>query len=74
MKAHEAVERACQEPTLAEALSWIAVWETERVVRQVREFDRTGVSTASRAADGAQWDTCFLVLFKDVLARYGAPK
>lgn len=70
MNVTQAVERACQEPTLAQALSWIAVWETERVVRQVREFDRTGISTASHASDGAQWDTCFLFLFKEVLALY----
>jgi len=29
-----AVERALQEPTLVEALTWIAVWDCDRAVRQ----------------------------------------
>lgn len=70
MNYKDVVARACQEPTLAEALSWIAVWETERVVAQVRAFDETGVSTASH---GGSHDTCFLLYFKEVLALYGAP-
>jgi len=64
MNAVEASQRACQEPTLEDALSWIAVWETERAVAQALEWKRTGVSTAGH---GGGWDTCFKVLFERVL-------
>ena len=63
MNLKEAVEKACQEPTLTEALTWIAVWETGRVVEQVREFERTGISTASHGGSG---DTLFKVCFEEV--------
>lgn len=48
-----AVGRAVQLPTLADALTYIAVWETERAVRQARE--------------NAEWDTCFKVCFQAVM-------
>ena len=67
MKLDEAVKRAIKEPTLDEAISWICVWETERVVRQAREFFRTGVP---QGADGAGWDTCFLTCIKAVRAAW----
>ena len=63
----DAVRRACEEPTLADALTWIAVWETERVVKQAKNFFETGVSTASH---GGGWDTCFKYYFKAVLEKY----
>ena len=69
MRANEAVKRACQEPTLKQALAWIAVWETERVVAQALEWQRTGVRTG---ANGAAWDTCFELLFGDVLESFPA--
>lgn len=62
MNIDEAVARACMEPTLDDAISWIAVWENERVIAQVREFDKTGVSTAAQG----NWDTCFATCFKRV--------
>lgn len=68
MNFQEAIDRACQEPTLPEALAWVAVWETERVVKQAIECERTGVSTAG---NGGKWDTCFTILFKRVLQKYG---
>jgi ABC-type nitrate/sulfonate/bicarbonate transport system substrate-binding protein len=49
----EAVQEACKEPTLLKALSWIAVWESERVVKVVR-------------ATKGPWDTCFYICFKMV--------
>lgn len=52
----EALARALEEPTLAKALSWIAVWETERVVVQAR--------------NNPQWETCFEYSFKQVIERY----
>jgi hypothetical protein len=63
----EAVARAMQEPTLAKALSSLAIWETERVVAQVREYDRTGKSTASH---GGGWDTCFELAFRVLLDQW----
>ena len=60
------VERACEEPTLADALSWIAVWENDRVVRQALRNEKSG----ERGVDGSQWDTCFKWLFEQVLNKY----
>ena len=63
--AEAAVIRACEEPTLLDALTWIAVWESERVVVQAR---RNEIDPAT----GKQWDTCFRYYFKRVMERYGA--
>lgn len=71
MKLQEAVTRACQEPCLVDALTWIAVWECERAISQAREFDRTGVRTGSN--DGA-WDTCFRICFTAVMAAWTGQK
>jgi hypothetical protein len=59
----EAVERACQEPTLLDALTWIAVWECERAIEQAYAFKLTGVSTAANGG----WDTCFRSCFSAVM-------
>lgn len=68
MNIYEAVTRACQEPTLVDALTWIAIWETGRIVLQAQEFERTGVSTAGH---GGAYDTCFRLCFDRVLERFG---
>lgn len=52
----EAVQRACEQPTLLEALSWICVWESERVVKQARE--------------NPQWETCFKTCLKAVMESF----
>lgn len=52
----EIVERACQEPTLVDAMTFAAICETERVVVQAR--------------NNPQWDTCFRFTFKAVLERW----
>jgi len=49
----EAVKEACKEPTLLKALSWIAVWESERIAQFVR-------------ANEGPWETCFYICFKMV--------
>lgn len=67
MNLQEAVQRSCEESTLVDALSWIAVWECERAIQQARKFFDTGISTAS---DGKGWDTCFKLCFKEVMANY----
>lgn len=70
MNVDEAVARACAESTLADALSWIAIWDTERAIKQAILWKETGVSTASH---GGGWDTCFKYLFERVLHMYNAP-
>lgn len=52
----QAADRACQESTLIRALSWIAVWESERVVKQARA--------------NPQWETCFRRCFEAVFKRW----
>ncbi len=64
MNIDEAVARACEEPTLTKALSWIAIWESERAIAQAIEWKRTGTSTASH---GGGWDTCFEYHFERVM-------
>ncbi len=63
MNVKEAVERACQEPTLVEALSFICVWECERAIKQARENYGSG-------ANGAGWDTCFKYAIQLVMDEY----
>jgi len=58
-----AVARACEEPTLLDALTWIAIWEAERAIQQALEQQRTGISTAAAGS----WDTCFRTAFQRVL-------
>lgn len=62
----EAVKHACQEPTLADALAWIAVWENDRAVKQAIRNKESG----ERNPDGSLWDTCFRRCFEEVLAQY----
>lgn len=47
-----ASQEACKHRTLIDALTWIAVWETERIVKQARSNE--------------QWDTCFRICFQQV--------
>ncbi len=52
----EATNRACEEPTLTEALTWICIWESERVVKQARA--------------NPQWETCFGICIRYVMDAY----
>lgn len=63
MNLHQAVARACEEGSLFDALTYIAVWELERAIAQMREYDRTGIRTG---ANGGAWDTCFRRCFEAV--------
>lgn len=63
----EAANRACEEPTLIDALTWIAVWESERAIQQAKEYFETGVRTGSH---GGGWDTCFRISFEYVMKRW----
>lgn len=59
MNIDEAVLRACQEPTLVDALSFICLWESERMVKQVRT--------------NPTWDTCFKYCIDQVMKVYPIP-
>lgn len=52
----EAVARACEQPTLVDALTWICVWESERVVQQARRE--------------VEWETCFRICIQRVMDNY----
>lgn len=60
---NQAVAKACEEPTLLDAMSWICVWESERAIKQASERYGSGVN-------GAGWDTCFKVCLKLVMESY----
>jgi len=66
-KLEEAIATALAEPTLEDALSWICLWESERVVLQAHAF-LSGKSDVQ--ADGTGWSTCFKFLIKRVMAEY----
>ena len=56
MDIDEAVKKACEKDTLIDALTFICVWESERIVKQARENE--------------QWETCFKVCLSRVLAGF----
>lgn len=53
---YDALKVALCKPTLLEALTWMAVWESERVVHQAR--------------NNPTWETCFEYCFKLVLEQW----
>ena len=57
MNISEATKKACEKPTLLEALTDICIWESERIVKQARKNE--------------QWETCFKVCLREVMAKYG---
>jgi hypothetical protein len=63
------VERACQLPTLVDALTYIAVWETERAVAQA-ERNRDKPYSEWGTSHGGRWDTCFKLCFAAVMDRW----
>jgi len=65
MNITEATKRACKEPTLLDALTWICVWESERVVKQAKKN--------LRDLEGKGWDTCFRACLKEVMREYRKP-
>jgi hypothetical protein len=67
----EAIDRACQEPTLVDALSWIAVWECERVIPNAHSF-LSGERPA--LANGQGWDSCFKYLIDETMKAYTVKK
>jgi hypothetical protein len=71
MSFQEAVDRACEEPTLADALSWIALWECERVI-PIAHNSLNGMG--KKGPDGQGWDTCFAYLIREVMEQYPQKK
>ena len=69
MNISEAVKIACKEPTLVDALGWIAVWEGERAIQQAKRFFETGERTG---AEGTAWDFCFTYCFKRVIEAWNS--
>lgn len=63
----EAINKACQQPTLIEALAWISTWECERVIPEAHKFLN---GDKPRGPDGQGWDTCFGFLIKQVMIAY----
>ena len=61
------IKKACQEPTLLEALTYACICESERIVKQATTNFGSG-------RDGAGWDTCFRVTIKAILDRYDKQK
>ncbi len=66
MNLAEATKKACEEETLLDALSWICVWETERVIKQYKR----NVDTGQRTYQGGLWETCFKLCLKSVMKHY----
>lgn len=63
MNITEAVKRACEEPTLVEALAWICIWESERVIAQVLINYEAGT-------EEDVYDTCFKYCLQQVMKEY----
>lgn len=61
-----AVDRALAEPTLADALVFLAIWENDRAVKQAIKNHESG----ERAPNGALWETYFALCFKRLLRKY----
>jgi len=60
MNIDEAVKEACKKATLLDALTFICVWESERIVKQARKNE--------------QWETCFGFCLSRVLEKYNTWK
>lgn len=66
MNIKEAVGIACGQPTLLDALVYIAIWDTEHTVVQVKRHFETGETTP----EGAGWETCFRTCFEAVFEEW----
>ena len=58
MNFKEAIDRACKEPTLDDALSFICIWESERIVKFVKEHPNQ------------PWETLFKYCITNVRINY----
>lgn len=71
MNLKEALDRALEEDTVLDALSFLAIWEGERAIRQRDECLRTGTSTASHEGT---YDTCYRATFEALFRELGWEK
>ena len=55
----EIKKRALAEPTLEEALAFVAIWEMERIVKVTKHSDDP-------------YESCFRYIFKMVIEEYGS--
>lgn len=67
MNFQEAVDKACKEPTLLDALSWICVWENERVIPIAMDAK---LGKIPRGPNSQGWNSCFKFLIKEVMEQY----
>ena len=71
MDIYKAIKVACEKPTLLDALTWICLWESERVVRQALTnctYDGITIRRTEAGKDQEKgWDTCFKVCLGAVM-------
>ena len=74
----EAAKKACGEPMLVDALSWICVWESERAIRQTFLNCRLEGESIIRTEAGRKgekgWDTCFRISLEAVMEEWDKRK
>lgn len=71
MNFEAAIDEACKQPTLLDALSWIAVWECERVIPNAHSFLN---GERSRNENGQGWETCFKFVIDETMKAYAVKK
>ena len=68
MNISQATKEACKQPTLSHALSWICVWESERVVKQAHK--NLTDNTPADPHTGQMWETNFHTCINSVMEAY----
>jgi hypothetical protein len=63
----DAIKMACAQPTLVEALSWIAVWECQQAAVKYHTYCVTGVH---QGGNGEGYDTHFKWYFDRIIQSY----
>jgi len=61
------IEKALKEPTLLDALTHIAIWESERAIEQAEANKNKPERDYWGTHSGGRWDTCFRFFFKAIL-------
>jgi len=63
----QAVDKACEQPTLLDALTWICVWHCEDKAVEAHKFLN---NEKPRGPDGEGWNTCFKFIIKETMEAY----
>lgn len=66
MNLKEAIAKACECETLVEALTFIAIWETDRAVHQAIDFNNLYKTNYY----GPAYETCFKVIFEELILAF----